>query len=540
MATIDPKTEGARNGLAIVGGFVKPRESLAHGTAHAAYQICRALATLGRYPALHVYHEPARTPHHEAELSLPEQGDVAVFDKSLLRSTRERYQAIYVANGVHMSSAPHLLRPENDWAPVICSVGSAHNPGQWSHLLLALMAGAVRPSDGWIFKSQAARTVFHDLWNAWAARIPRLPRVPEATTVIANAVDPQLNQRSERLRAETRRLLRLSDDAVVFLAYSRLSPGTKGDQQALVVRWRDVVERCPTATLVLAGAVVERPFVADLRHLARAAGVGHRVLIVDNPTELSGDARLRLMSAADAFVHLSTGVEETSPLVVHEAMAHALPVIVADWGGMREVVEPGLTGFLLETRNAPLSPYLSPTLYGQSEIVHALAASRVVALAWGTLLTAVQALGDPATRARMAAAARSRATRRSLATMAEEYADYFAATCHRAAHASAPPPALRPLVDLDAIVSAQASHALAPEVLVRLADADRVALLEAGALADAPDRVGLVVAAFDGHQRLTLAELARALVPSDPERAYALCGRLLVRMLNFGVLALVE
>jgi glycosyltransferase involved in cell wall biosynthesis len=77
-------------------------------------------------------------------------------------------------------------------------------------------------------------------------------------------------------------------------------------------------------------AMADPDYVAHLRQLARETGAGNRSLVIDNPYDLFPDARASLMSAADVFVHPSTGIEEASPLAVHEAQAHSLPVIVTE------------------------------------------------------------------------------------------------------------------------------------------------------------------------------------------------------------------
>src|SRR6185295_11980886 len=57
----------------------------------------------------------------------------------------------------------------------------------------------------------------------------------------------------------------------------------------------------------------------------------------------------RLMAASDALVHLSTCRLENFGLVVAEAAASGLPVLAADWGGLRDIVRHGITGDLAPT-----------------------------------------------------------------------------------------------------------------------------------------------------------------------------------------------
>jgi glycosyltransferase involved in cell wall biosynthesis len=535
----------ARGTIAFIEGFQRPRDNQAHGTHHAAYLTCLAIAQSGRYSALHLYRDSHRRSSVESELVLPRTPPAAIFDRLLLRASAEKYAAVYVNNGEQILTAPHLLRPKQDWTPIICSIGTAQANGQWVQLLLSLASGAYRPTDGLIFKSRSAEKLFRNTWSDWSQRLGFVTPFPSETTVIANGVDVEVNKRSDALAADTRARMRLDPKDLVFLAFSRLSPATKGDFQALVVRWKQVLTRLPRAVLVLSGSVVDRGFVADLRQLIRSADVGDRVLVADNPFDLTTNARNRLMSMADVFLHLSTGMEETSSLVVHEAMAHSLPVITASFAGMPEIVNPGETGYLVESRGAILPSYLSETLFGQVDRAHLLAASKVVSLDWPAFLSAVEALGDDERRRRMGAAARRRAEANDLHVMARAYVRFFDSSAAAAEKAWTGPPGFRPLVDINEVIAAQVARPLRPDERVRLADTGLAKLLCSGQQPETPARLEQVIAAFKGRDHLTIAEVAAAARHPDaslgertPDRDFATASRLITRLLNFGFLEL--
>ena len=113
---------------------------------------------------------------------------------------------------------------------------------------------------------------------------------------------------------------------------------------------RAVLEDFPAARLVIVGATPDRPSSLAYRRavedLARSSGVGPHVHFVGHlpQTRLS-----ILMSAADLLVHFTNCRLENFGLVVAEAMAAGLPVVAADWGGLRDLVVPGGTGFLART-----------------------------------------------------------------------------------------------------------------------------------------------------------------------------------------------
>ena len=114
---------------------------------------------------------------------LPKAPPARLLDKTAMPSIADRYQAIYIANGEQIGPSPYVLRPHADWAPVICSVGTTHAGAQWQSLLVALASGAVRATDGFIFKSRAAQSAvpagLGGLGRAgcgWRRRFPRRRR----------------------------------------------------------------------------------------------------------------------------------------------------------------------------------------------------------------------------------------------------------------------------------------------------------------------------------------------------------------------------
>ena len=230
--------------LAVVGGFLRPKQQVAQGTLHASYMMCRAIAEVGGYGELHVYQEGPRHLPRDMDLVPPAAPRARLFDKPMLPRTGERYAAIYLANGEQIESAPHVLRPPGDWAPVVCSVGIDPHSGPVVQPAGGAGQRCIRPTDGFIFKSRSAQHIFREVWTDWAERFG-LTGFPEDTVVIPNGVDVGTNQRSQPLREETRRRLHLGNRDLMFLSFSRLSRGTKGDQLALVVRWREVVAHCP-------------------------------------------------------------------------------------------------------------------------------------------------------------------------------------------------------------------------------------------------------------------------------------------------------
>ena len=119
----------------------------------------------------------------------------------------------------------------------------------------------------------------------------------------------------------------------------------------------------------------------------------------------------RIYASLDVFVH--TGPSETFCQAVQEALASGVPVIAPDAGGPRDLVLPGRTGYLVP-------PW--PEVGDRSSADAALRA-------------AVDALRDPAVRARFGSAARRSVLRRTWSAVGDELLAHYAATIaqHRAA-----------------------------------------------------------------------------------------------------------
>jgi glycosyltransferase involved in cell wall biosynthesis len=204
-------------------------------------------------------------------------------------------------------------------------------------------------------------------------------------TVIPSVVDlerfrPGID--AGRLRAD----LRLEGKRVLAFT-GRLVPhkGVDVILEALTLLPSDVV-------LVVIGA---GPVLRSLISHARRLGVESRVRFCPS---VSDDDLPRYLTLAEMFVFPSQNRLEGFGLVVAEAMAAGLPVVIADMPGVREVIEPGKEGLLTE-------PLIAADL-----------AAKVRTL-----------LDDPELARRMGSAARRRAEERyGLATVAGQLLSLYA------------------------------------------------------------------------------------------------------------------
>jgi glycosyltransferase involved in cell wall biosynthesis len=151
----------------------------------------------------------------------------------------------------------------------------------------------------------------------------------------------------EALRREMEEEFNIPQDGPLLLvvaAYVR-----RKNHHLAIHFFRALLEEAPAARLLLVGSVPD----AAVEELARANGVSRRVRFLESMSQ----ARLaRIMAGSDLLLHLTNCRLENFGLVVAEALASGLPVVGADWGGLRDLVEPGRTGLLTRTYLSDLGP----------------------------------------------------------------------------------------------------------------------------------------------------------------------------------------
>lgn len=203
----------------------------------------------------------------------------------------------------------------------------------------------------------------------------------EKVRVIHNGIDfDRVRPSSSDARTRTRAELQMPDAPVVLIA-ARLHP-EKG-YETLLAAFAIVVDRLPSAVLLVAGTgALEEHY----RALAASHGVAGQIRFLGFRRDLPD-----LMMAADVVVLPSRA--EAFGLAVAEALYLGVPVVASRVGGLPEIVDDGVDGFLVTPGDAE-------------------------ALA-GAIL---RLLGDPALRKTLGAAGRARiADRFSFATMMRAY-----------------------------------------------------------------------------------------------------------------------
>ncbi|MBI1852941.1 MAG: glycosyltransferase [Planctomycetes bacterium] len=157
---------------------------------------------------------------------------------------------------------------------------------------------------------------------------------PRRIEVIANGLHPGPFDDAPP-RADTRRALGIAEDRVVLVCVARLDEVK--NHAFLLEAFRDVAARLPKALLLLVG---DGPLRTDLEARCRALGLCDAVRFLGIRDDVPA-----LLRASDA-VTLTSHSEGLSMSLI-EALASRLPSIATAVGGNGEIVDDGVTGFLV-------------------------------------------------------------------------------------------------------------------------------------------------------------------------------------------------
>lgn len=197
------------------------------------------------------------------------------------------------------------------------------------------------------------------------------------------------------LRHATRTDLGVQHDEVLFLYTGRIT--AEKNLHGILHLFQHLCAERSNVRLVLAGPTDDIPFLPhsqtpskirhEIAHLMRnGRGLAGNVLILAE--HFGHDSLQRFYAAADVFLNLTLHHNENFGLANVEAMAAELPVIVSDWGGPRDTVIDGQTGFRIPTYQGVRGEHVD---------------------LWQAFVTCKMLVDDPALRRRLGHAARKHA-----------------------------------------------------------------------------------------------------------------------------------
>lgn len=384
--------------LACISGFNTIGESQPHGTNHAGAAALAAIVAADTFDTVDLFAEVAPKAGllggEACGITFPtaERTKVRLLESSELYYTNTEYSLILSLGGGLMQEKNQFYhRPTDGVTPLVSEIDCSHGRQQWINIFLGASFNQLKRGDGFIFKSHATKRLFETIWGEWRQDGRILSKFP-SSCVSPNPVNPEKNRRSEQLRILVRSKLGLAESDIVFLMFSRIEPQTKGDLISMLQVWRQLLSENPNVKLLVSGLARDGHYVNEVRTAVREAGIGNSVVILPNPYEWIVSARNALMSASDAFVHISTGIEESAPLTILEAMAHELPCIGASWSGIPEQIVHGQTGFVIPVIYSEASSSFEAGFWGQDWLTSNIEACQLTALNRGVLLDSLRIL----------------------------------------------------------------------------------------------------------------------------------------------------
>lgn len=157
--------------------------------------------------------------------------------------------------------------------------------------------------------------------------------------VLPNGVEPEAANGADG--TSWRRELGIPSQAFVFLQVGRIDP--QKDQLASVRAFGKVATLFTSARLVLIGGITNTDYAQEVQTEIESSGLGSRITFI--PGYSRGDRRLwDAYDGADAVLVPSR--HEPFGIVALEAWAAGKPVIASAVGGLLELVESGVNGFL--------------------------------------------------------------------------------------------------------------------------------------------------------------------------------------------------
>jgi glycosyltransferase involved in cell wall biosynthesis len=263
-------------------------------------------------------------------------------------------ELILFRSGTDLSPFVPFRRQYENRSWPIC--GLTHGLSDISDTARYLMASmlSLESYDGVICTSVAAQIALRAIFSNLSAS-HALNRAIQPPPVMMPVIPLGVDRTGSIPKKIARDTVGLPRNGFYCLYIGRLSPINKCDLRAQIAAFLSIRNLPENACFVIAGDDTDLNWASELECLAHALGGSTRIRIFPN---ISTSQKTALLSACDIFVSLSDTYSETFGITIVEAMDAGLPVVAADWSGYRDIVEDGITGFLIPTigpRSDPLS-----------------------------------------------------------------------------------------------------------------------------------------------------------------------------------------
>ena len=212
---------------------------------------------------------------------------------------------------------------------------------------------SIRTLPGYVLNRHALMRADHVFSNRKEDLVNLRRLIPEdRLTYIAPGIDPEAFTFDSGARSALRDSWKVPENTPVVLSAAMFRPGVKTEGLIWTINACAALYRLGKPVfLVIAGDGKERK---TLRDLAESRLCGNVRFV----GKIARDRMYRFYSAGDIFAF--PGIRETLGMVYLEAQACGLPVVAFDNGGIREVVQDRVTGFLTPPFDSRHLPTPSP------------------------------------------------------------------------------------------------------------------------------------------------------------------------------------
>ena len=291
-------------------------------------------------------------------------------------------------------------------------------------LVQDLVSEPVQPWDALICTSSAGRAVVQaliedrqqELLARTGAGPEQLRALQPQLPVIPLPVEVAQLQAALPSQIAARQALHLPEDAAVVLWLGRLSLLTKLDPWPAYALLQRLAGSLGRPLVLIECGPDDSPQQAEHFQQLRQLCPGVRFLRLGGEQPVEEAVKHQALAAADVGLFLVDNPQETFGLAVVEAMAAGLPCVASNWDGYRDLLRPGVDGFLIDSRWAASAEAVSGVLgwqqlTGLSTFPHTAGAlAQLVQLDLQAAQAALAALlTDSNLRRAMGAAARQRA-----------------------------------------------------------------------------------------------------------------------------------
>ncbi|MFK0573438.1 DUF4135 domain-containing protein [Endozoicomonas sp.] len=242
--------------------------------------------------------------------------------------------------------------------------GRAHTLSTDSHLSRTrdLLLSPLKSCDAILCSSKAQKKVMKRLLSA-------------ASSSIADHIGVAISYKGSILRLplgiepdecfsgsaeEARELLGCQKDQFVILTLGRISPADKMDLHPALLVLNELVEGYGHRNIkwVIAGAGdAASPAVQSLLKQAYELNLEGCLRF---ELEIDDERKHQWLASSDLVLSLSDNIQESFGLVPLEAMVNGKAVVLSNWNGYSELVEEGVSGYLIETMSSDMDHLARP------------------------------------------------------------------------------------------------------------------------------------------------------------------------------------